>query len=646
MVNSQNEFISRLKVLIHEHADDSEFSVDTICTALGISRSQLHRIVKDQSDLSVTLYIRKVRLEKARYLLAHTGLRISEVADRVGISNPQNFSKYFVAEFSISPTEYRRLHQATRLTTVTPVVPDDGKEPVSLPSLSGTARAHASRSDIRTAVLRPTLNYWLLSGMLLLGLLLGVSIYFYTQPATRPADTLVTSLAVLPLTNMGTPDMDPVCEGLMDDIHTGVSLIRHLRVTARASSDRYRTRQKNIEQIGEDLRVVNILRGKLLKTGDQIQVKIELINAREGQLIWSKIYRIAYRDVFQLTEQISQDVARELGLEKNPTVTEKLALARTQNVVAYNDFLQGRQLVISRKKDKVLEGIAKFDQALALDSTFAEAHAFKGLAYSVLANLDYAADPANAYQQAQQHALKAIQVDATNSTAYGVLGTIYADTYQWQAAEASFRMALQHNANDAQINYWYSLLLRSTGGLKEAIRYSAQAVALDPLYPVILSGHITNCAYANRFDLAHASLNSGRALFGDQFIYYMGQGYFYLAKNNYKAASACFAHGLAINPQYTGIIPTLMYCEAKGGNRAKALAYLPSLTTATARTYYDKAVVFAGLAQKDSCLHYLKAAADGGYMYKDIKVSPLFRAYHTEPVFQAILRQYRLPANP
>ncbi len=92
-------------------------------------------------------------------------------------------------------------------------------------------------------------------------------------------------------------------------------------------------------------------------------------------------------------------------------------------------------------------------------------------------------------------------------------------------------------------------------------------------------------------------------------------------------------------------MPTLMYCEAKRGNRAKALTYLHTLTADTPRTYYDKAVVFAGLAQKDSCLYYLKTAADGGHIYKDMKVSPLFRAYRKEPVFLAILRQFRLPAT-
>ena len=112
MTSSEDAFISKLKSLIDANVDDPAFSVDTVCRDMAISRAQLHRIVKEEFDLSVTLYIRKVRLEKANYLLANSNLRISEVADRVGISNPQNFSKYFTQEFAITPTEFRRLHQA------------------------------------------------------------------------------------------------------------------------------------------------------------------------------------------------------------------------------------------------------------------------------------------------------------------------------------------------------------------------------------------------------------------------------------------------------------------------------------------------------------------------------------------------------
>lgn len=650
MISSADLFIPKLQSLIDAHIDDPTFSVDTICRDMGISRAQLHRIVKEQFALSVTLYIRKIRMQKANHLLANTSLRISEVADRVGISNPQNFSKYFTQEFSISPTEFRRLHQNASQQSELPTPEVISLEVAPLPTVLAVPEATPVKLPnyaVPARLLHPTTR-WIMYGAVLAALILGLSLYWrtYRQSAPRPNDTNTTSIAVLPFVNMGSAEANPICDGLIDDVHTALSLIRHLRVTARSSSDQYRSTQKDMSQISEELGVNNILRAKLLKSGEQIQLKVELINAKDDRLIWAKTYSVASRDVFQLTGLITQDVARELNLENNPTSADKLGLARTKNMEAYNDFLQGRQLVVSRKKENTLAGLAKFDHALALDSTFAEVYAFKGVAYSVLANAYYAIDPTKTYALAQHNALKAIQIDPTNSTAYGVLGTIYADTYQWQAAETSFRIALQHNPNDAQINYWYSLLLRSTGQLTEAIRYSTQAVALDPLYPVILSGHIVTCAYANRFDLAQAGLTNSRALFGDSFVFQVALGYVYLTKGEYPSAATSLSRGLELNPTYTNHLPALIYCEAKIGNRAKALAYLRTLTAKTPRTFYDKAVVFAGLSQKDSCLHNLKTAADLGYVYKDMQVVPFFRPYHLDPVFQAILRQYRYPVRP
>ena len=647
MTSSDDVFITKLQALIDANMDDPTFSVDTICRDMGISRAQLHRIVKEQVDLSVTLYIRKIRLEKANYLLTNTNLRISEVADQVGISNPQNFSKYFTLEFSISPTEFRRRLQRAFPPTELPTPETFSPVAAPLPSVLAIPEAapvEPTTPAVPQRLLHPTPR-WMLYSAVLAALVLGLSLYLrtYRQSVTQLSDSNTTSIAVLPFVNMGPSDTDPISEGLMDDIHTALSLIGHLRVTARSSSDQYRNSKKDISQISEDLGVNTILRAKMLKSGEQIQLKVELINAKDDQLIWAKTYSKPFRDVFQLTGLITQDVARELDLENNPTSVDKLGLVRTNNMVAYNDFLQGRQLVVSRKKENILAGLAKFDQALALDSTFAEVYAFKGVAYSVLANSDYTTDPTNMYTLAQQHALKAIQIDPTNSTAYGVLGTIYADTYQWQAAETSFRIALQHNSNDAQINYWYSLLLRSTGQLTEAIRYSTQAIALDPLYPVILSGHIVTCAYANRFDLAQASLANGRALFGDSFIFQLALGHLQLCQNDYEAATADITKALAMNPQFTGQIPVLMHCEAKRGNRAKALRYIQTLTDTNSQTYYYKAVVFAGLNQRDSCLYNLKKAANLGYIHKDMAVSPLFRHYRSEPVFQGVLRQYRFP---
>jgi adenylate cyclase len=100
--------INKLNAFLDENMDHFAWSLEAICNKIGISRAQLHRTIKEKTQLSVTLYIRQKRLEKAKKLLSETDLRISEIAYLVGIESPQNFSKYFTEAFRISPTEFRK----------------------------------------------------------------------------------------------------------------------------------------------------------------------------------------------------------------------------------------------------------------------------------------------------------------------------------------------------------------------------------------------------------------------------------------------------------------------------------------------------------------------------------------------------------
>lgn len=100
--------LQKLNLLIEENIEDSKFSVNDICQNLGLSRSQLHRLVTEQTSLSTSLYIRKIKLQKAKELLSTTDLRIAEIGYAVGFESPANFSKYFTEEFNVSPTDFRK----------------------------------------------------------------------------------------------------------------------------------------------------------------------------------------------------------------------------------------------------------------------------------------------------------------------------------------------------------------------------------------------------------------------------------------------------------------------------------------------------------------------------------------------------------
>lgn len=102
------ELFDKLNAILDESLDNLSLSPDVLCREIGISRSQLHRILKEKTQLSTTLYIRQKKLESAKKLLTETELRVSEIAYLVGIESPQNFSKYFGRAFDVSPSDYRK----------------------------------------------------------------------------------------------------------------------------------------------------------------------------------------------------------------------------------------------------------------------------------------------------------------------------------------------------------------------------------------------------------------------------------------------------------------------------------------------------------------------------------------------------------
>lgn len=98
--------MERIMKVVNKHLSDSDFNVDTLTTEVGISRTQLHRKMKEMTGLPVSEFIRNIRLEQAARLLEEQKINVTQVAYTVGFNNPAHFSTVFKKQFGISPTEY------------------------------------------------------------------------------------------------------------------------------------------------------------------------------------------------------------------------------------------------------------------------------------------------------------------------------------------------------------------------------------------------------------------------------------------------------------------------------------------------------------------------------------------------------------
>ncbi len=103
----EDTFLLELRQTIEREMLNSTFSIQYLCRQMVMSRMQLHRKIKALTGRSTSLYIRSVRLQRARSLLSSTDLNISEVAYEVGFDDPKYFSRVFSEEFGMSPTVFR-----------------------------------------------------------------------------------------------------------------------------------------------------------------------------------------------------------------------------------------------------------------------------------------------------------------------------------------------------------------------------------------------------------------------------------------------------------------------------------------------------------------------------------------------------------
>lgn len=631
MNSPEKAVIDRLVQLIEENLSDSSFSLDTIYKELGISKTQLYRIVKEETQLSTSLFIRSVRLQKAKQLLDSGNLRITEIAHAVGIDSPQNFSKYFLQTYGISPSDYRKQQNQNEIHEVE----ETADEGVETPGYQTTPSPRISFNYLPAFI-----------GLILVGVMIG---FYFWKTSSSPSSENQTdylphydnSIAVLPFKSLN--NNPSFAEGVLEGIHSSLSLIENLKVISQSSSGQYRDTDKTNWQIGDELQVAYVLKGTVKEQANRVETVLSLIRTKDDIEVWSQRYEGELPRLFNLTNGMVKDIAAQLKQKITPSQSQQLEHVPTRSFEAYNEFLLGRTLLITRTKEKLNESLIRFNKALALDTTFAEAQAYKSIAYLLMGNMGYQ-DLKTGLELAEQHALKAIQLDAHNSTAYATLGNVYRGNFKWQQSKTAYEISLKYRPNDAQTIYWYSLLLRSMGQLNEALRYSTKAVSLDPLYPVILSGHIWNCAYAGRDDLAQKAVADGKLIFDDSFVYYMARGEYELHHNRFDKALKEFTKMEQLNPNMKYGNVSSAFCAARLGNPAPTRALLNKMGN-EAQDFVSKSMLYAGLGQKDSSLICLEKAASMGRISSEILVTPTYRLIRQDPRFRAVLKQFGLPAS-
>jgi TolB-like protein/class 3 adenylate cyclase len=325
------------------------------------------------------------------------------------------------------------------------------------------------------------------------------------------------SIAVLPFENMsGEAEQAYFADGITEDLITDLSKVSGLFVIARNSTFVYKGKARDVREIAKTLGVRYVLEGSVRRSGGEIRVNAQLIDAGTGGHVWADRYDGDMKNIFGLQDKVTRSVVTALAVELTKDDRARVARRGTDNPQAYDAFLKGWEQYLKQTPEAFRAAIVQFKQAAALDPVYGRAYAALAATYwdastrywDVLLGLNRQHE---AQYQAEQYLAKAMR-DPT-PLAHQVASAMSLQAQQHEEALAEARRAIAADSNDANGYIALAAVLSFTGRPSEALTEVERAMRLNPHYPPSYLYQLALARFGlKRLDEANASLERAIAL--------------------------------------------------------------------------------------------------------------------------------------
>ena len=512
-------------------------------------------------------------------------------------------------------------------------------------------RATVSSSSISDTKPRDKRTRWVAFGGLGLLAVLIIAGAAYFLSSSPP----INSVAILPFVNDSKdPSAEYLSDGLTESIINSLSQLPNLKVMSRNAAFRFKGSNMDAVEAGRNLNVGAVLTGRLVKLGDRLVIKTELIKVEDGSQLWGAEYNSSLADLFAVQDEVSKKISQSLRLRLSGEDEEKLAKRYTRDAEAYQLYLKGRYFWAKRNEEGFRNGIEHFKRAEEKDPTFALA--FSGLAdsYALLCDIG-AVRPVDEMPKAKAAAQKAVDADPTLAEAYTSRAFVrLAYDWDWLGAQSDFQQALKLNPKYPTAHQWYASYLMQMGKFGLAKAEIEEAHKLDPLSPIIASNTGLYSYYEHKYDDAIARY---KVLLQSDPDFWVARHYLALAYVQKGMHSEAIAElRKLIKAPETGPVPervieaeseaaaSLGFAYGMGGKQAEARAILDGLDALSKRKYVSPlyfAIVYAGLKDNDKAIEYLNKAFEARHPgLVLIRIEPMFDGLRSEPRFQELIKRF------
>jgi TolB-like protein/Tfp pilus assembly protein PilF len=466
---------------------------------------------------------------------------------------------------------------------------------------------------------------------------------------TRGPSTLASekSIAVLPFYNQNhDPEADYLCDGIPESIINSLSELPKLKVMSRNSVFHYKGKETDAETVARELKVHTVLSGRVRQRGDDLTIGVELINAQDNSQMWGQQYNRKLADVFAVQEEIAKEISDKLSLKLNGAERQQLAKRPTENLKAFQYYMQGRSYVHRGARDDMLTAVRYCEDAIREDSNYALAYAGLADAYSYLGARGYIA-PIEGRRKAEEAARKAISLDENLAEAHAALGQVYIyfTPSNFVRGDQELRRAIELSPSFAFAHLFLGLSLVRQGRFDDGLAEFLKARELDPLASDIARGVAIPYYLKRDYPRALELLRQAKDL-GPPFSHTWEIGA-YIQNGKVDEALARLDEAKRNRKDDPILIYSTGIAFAAQNKRAEAFQVIKQLEgmsgTELAQAQYI-ARIYAALNEKEMALTWLdRGLATGaiGFFYKD---DPMWDSIRSDPRFESLM-QKAFPKN-
>jgi TolB-like protein/DNA-binding winged helix-turn-helix (wHTH) protein/Flp pilus assembly protein TadD len=462
------------------------------------------------------------------------------------------------------------------------------------------------------------------------------------------APTGIRSLAVLPLDNLsGDASQDYFADGMTDELISDLGQISALRVISRTSAMTYKHARKPLPQIARELNVDAVVEGTVFRSGNQVRITAQLIDASTDKHLWSQSYEGELRDTLALQSKVARAIADQIQISLNPREQAALKSAKVVDPEAYVSYLKGRYFWNKRSAESLKAALAYFNQAIDEDPAYAQAYSGLADTYALLGDWQYAVmTPKEGLPKAKAAAIKALELDSTLGEAHNSLAFCL-DGFDWafDSAGKEFLRAIELNPGYATAHHWYAWHLALLHRYNEALAEMRKAASLDPLSLVINVDLAELLALAHSYDQSIQQSRKAIEMDPNFALAHNQLGQAYIQEHMYDDAVAELRKAVQLSGGSPTCVANLARAYVVSGKSVEAVKLLSDLKRRSDPGHSNAseiAMIYTSLGDADQAMNWLEKGYEERFN-PGVLLRPGFDPLRSDPRFQQLVHRIGLP---